>query len=676
MREYQVKDMMRLPVWPYRGCSFLRSLLVGFFLIACAFPLSGCGLLSKDTDIGATAADSGKGPDPEWQPQPVSYTTAIKVEGEPQSLAGKMEDLSQLKSLREEPPDGMLALERRARMDQETAVKLLHSQCYYDGEARIFIDDKTSPVKVTLTLVPGKIYTVGGADVVYEPAPVIPDAFKNRERSAGFWGLEKEKLPPPDFPSTVPGIEIGKPVIADHMLAQVKKIPENLRKTGYPLAAIKDSLYTLNKPERQLNARIIINPGSPALMGNVIVKGAKDVNPDYLKKLMLWKPGLEPWDDTLLQDYANNLRALGIFRSVETAPEVADLKHDAAGERGGAAILPVEVTVVEGPMRSVSASARYDTDTGFGVEGTWEHRNLFGNGEKLSLDAPISQQVYGLKAHFEKPAFYDRDMKLWADGAALWQDTDAYEQNSVRGELGLERRLDPRWTANVSIFGEGGSLKDNEHEEKPYGVLSPRGRLRYDGRNNILNPSSGFELDFNLSPFAGYYEESFGAFAGKLSASAYYAPLGRKNDGQIDNKIVLAGRVEAGGMPGASSLRSIPASLRYYAGGAGTVRGYAYQAIGPRDSEGDPLGGRSYQVVNLEARYMVTENIGIVPFLDGGMVYRDEYPRIFGDMDWGLGLGLRYYTPIGPVRLDVSTPLHQIDGDPPVQFYISIGQSF
>ena len=106
------------------------------------------------------------------------------------------------------------------------------------------------------------------------------------------------------------------------------------------------------------------------------------------------------------------------------------------------------------------------------------------------------------------------------------------------------------------------------------------------------------------------------------------------------------------------------------------MRGYSYQAIGPRNDKGDPSGGRSYQIVNLEARYKITDEIGIVPFLDGGMVYEDALPQIFGDMRWGAGLGLRYYTPIGPVRLDVATPLNPVDGDPPLQLYISIGQSF
>ena len=197
--------------------------------------------------------------------------------------------------------------------------------------------------------------------------------------------------------------------------------------------------------------------------------------------------------------------------------------------------------------------------------------------------------------------------------------------------------------------------------------------MRRDTRNNVLNPSEGTQLAVNVKPYTGFYGESFTVFSGTVAASGYYAPF--RKDGKPDDKLVLAGRVEAGMLTGAG-LHGIPAALRYYAGGAGSVRGYAYQSLGPRDTSDDPLGGRSYQLVNLEARYKITDDVGIVPFLDGGMVYRDELPQIIGDMNWGAGLGLRYYTPIGPVRLDVGVPLQPIDGDPPVQIYVSIGQAF
>lgn len=637
--------------------------------------LSGCGLLAKDTDKGAAMADAGTEGEAMWEGEPVPYKVKITVKDGPAYLEGKMKDLSQLISLEKEYPDSMLALERRAIADKETAEKLMRSQCYYDGVAEYSLDDKLKPVVVTLTLIPGSQFTVGHADVIYEPEPVIPEEFLHRVRETGFWGLEKEALPSPQFPKTVPGVETGQPIVADEMLKAVEEIPSNLRLTGYPLAKITQSVYSLDKPKRQLNANITVNTGPPAYMGDIVIHGDKSVSETYLRRLVPWQPGKEPWDGQLVEDYANHLRSLGLFRSVEVKPVKADMASK-SGNKKGAIVLPVDVVLAEGYQRSISFSARYDSDTGLGVESQWEHRNIFHSGDKLQLNGMLSQEESGIKAHFEKPAFLDRDNTILADAAALWENTDAYQQQSVKGQLGINRHLARHWWGGLSMFAEGGNLKDNEHDYHAYGVISPRGGLRYDGRNNKLNPSSGTEMELKFEPFSGYYEQSFGAFAGSVSLAGYYAPLGKKPDGKIDDAIVLAARVEGGGMPGASSLRSIPSSLRYYTGGAGSVRGYTYQSIGPRDSEGDPLGGRSYQVVNLESRFMVTENIGIVPFLDGGMVYRDELPQIFGDMDWGVGLGLRYYTPIGPVRLDVATPLHRIDDDPPVQFYISIGQSF
>lgn len=633
-------------------------------------------MFNKDTDEGAAAADAAKGEEAHWEGDPISYKTDIEVEGKAGNLESRMRSLSQLEQLAKELPDSMLALERRALQDQETAIKLMQSQCYYDGEASYRINSDVKPVLVTLILKPGIQFKVGETNVIYQPAPIIPIAFKNRVRETGFWGLEKEKLPPPAFPEQIPGIALGEPVIADDMLKAVQAIPEKLRNTGYPFAKLVSSEYTLDKPKHLLNARIVIDPGSPAYMGKVLISGEKEVSPQYLRKLVPWRPGLEPWDASLLESYANRLRGLGLFRSVEVKPDPENIQDDEDYERNGAIVLPARVEVVEGPWRSLSLNARYDTDTGFGVEGIWENRNLFHNGEKLRLDAPISQQEYGLKAHFEKPAFLNRRQMFFADASALWENTDAYKQQSVKGETGILRQLAQQWYGGFSLFGEGGSVKESGEKEKAYGFVSPRGGLRYDGRNNQFNPSSGGMMDFRLKPFAGYYESEFSGLAGTLSLTGYYAPMGKRPDGQINDDIVLAGRMEGGAMPASSPLEKIPPTLRYYTGGAGSVRGYTYQSIGPKNEDGDPKGGRSFQVVNLESRFMVAENIGIVPFLDGGMVYSTEFPQIIGDMDWGTGLGFRYYTPIGPVRLDVATPLHRIDGDPPIQFYISIGQSF
>lgn len=657
----------------------LRSMVL-LLLTLC---LCGCGLLQPKPDefMPEQAQEQQEALEAAWRGAPVPYALSIKVESGPSSLEGKMKSVSQLAQLAHEPPDSMLALERRARADADTAVRLLHSQCYYDGSASFSFDEAVKPVRVTLTLVAGPRYTLGRADVGYEPAPDVPAPFKNRRRAVGFWGLQTRAVPPPSFPAVLPGVTVGKPVVADALLSAVEALPEKLHTRGYPLAAVSQARYTLDSEKKQVNADIIINPGPPALMGSVDVTGNKGVNAAYLQRLIPWTPGESRWNTERMDDYANHLRGLGIFRSVEVRPKEELLAEKDGTDKNGAlprskdglAVLPIEVTVSELPFRSVGGSARYDTDTGFGVEGFWEHRNLFGNGEKLVVSAPIATQVQGIKAAFEKPAFLVREQRLLASGSTLREDTKAYKSTSASAAAALERRLSRLWWASLGAGGQSGTIKEDDRKEQFYGYMGPRASVRRDSRNNVLNPTRGSEITLKANPNTGFYGESFTVMAGSLEASGYYAPF--RKDGRPDDKLVLAGRVEAGAMTGAD-MRNIPASLRYYAGGAGSVRGYAYQAIGPEDKSGDPLGGRSFQVINLEARYKITEDVGLVPFLDGGMVYRDEVPRIIGDMDWGAGLGLRYYTPIGPLRLDVGFPMQPRDGDPPVQIYVSIGQSF
>ena len=647
-------------------CLAVLQLLAALSLLACA---GGCGLLARAPVEEPAQASAGL--EGEWQGKPVPYKVRIRVHDGPEALAGQMKAASQLVQLTREPPDSLLALERRARADTASAASLLHSQGYYDGAASFEMARDASPVSVVLTLSPGRRYNLGRADVYYDPAPVVPQFFRNRQREVGFWGLETEPVPPPSFPSVLPGAAIGKPAVADDLLAAVNALPEALRRQGYPLAAVADTSYTLDREGGRLNADILVRPGPPALMGRIEVRGASEVSAEYVRRLAPWNTAEEPWNADMVEDYANTLRALGLFRTVAAKP-LEDQLAAGAG-RDGAAVLPLEVTVAEAPFRSVGASARYDTDTGLGVEGMWEHRNFFGNGEKLTLTAPVATETQGLKAAFEKPAFLAREQKLLASGSTLHEHTSAYEKMAGSGSGDVERRLSRQWWGSAGLGGESGSIKDNEQDPKGYGFFGPRVGLRRDTRNNVLNPSDGSELAVKLKPYTGFYGEAFNVMTGVVSASGYYAPF--RKDGLPDDKLVLAGRVEAGGLAGAG-LRTIPASLRYYTGGAGSVRGYAYQSLGPRDHKDEPLGGRSYQVVNLEARYKITDDFGIVPFLDGGMVYRDELPRVIGDMSWGTGLGFRYFTPIGPVRLDVGFPLQPIDGDPPVQIYVSIGQSF
>ncbi len=633
-------------------------------------------------------------------PSGPNHATDIPADAADEELLSLMRSNSGLEQLLAQPPDSMLGLERRARSDRDVALKAMRSLGFYDGRVRFHLDKDSSPVKVLFDLLPGTRYTVGALDIAYEPEPVVPDTFRNRTITTGLFWKEEHKLPPPSFPARIRGLKEGMAVSAGAILDAVEKWPNRFKNYGYPFAHVSSSRYFLDKEHHSLTVRTKLDPGPAATMGEVRFSGLENVGEEYLRRLIPWKPGT-PWSDRMMERYRNSLLETGLFRSVDLRPLRLDELESSTQEKpaenkarpedsvkGESSLsapaspplvlpsspfdppleLPVAVDLGEMAFRTVGASLRYSTDKGMGIQGSWEHRNFFGNGEKLTVAGTVSEDEQGVKLDFKKPAFLRADQSLIADGHFGRKITDAYTAREASIAAGLERKLAPFWWGSArGGFVQGEIDEGYGTEEYDYAFMDFG--IRRDTRNNPLNPTRGSRLVLALAPYEGHYlSESFTAFMPRVDFSTYYKPF-RKD------WLVLAARVAAGGMFGARSTE-VPATLRYYVGGGGSVRGYAYQAIGPRNSRNDPEGGTSFQEINLEMRFKVTENIGIVPFLDGGMVYESAQPDWGKDLDWGAGIGLRYFTPVGPLRLDFGVPLTKIPGEKNYQIYISLGQSF
>ena len=189
--------------------------------------------------------------------------------------------------------------------------------------------------------------------------------------------------------------------------------------------------------------------------------------------------------------------------------------------------------------------------------------------------------------------------------------------------------------------------------------------LSYDGSNDLLDPTRGFRLSGRLSPEISLEGKAFGYARMQVDASAYKS---------VAKGTVLAGRIRLGTIAGAPRDAIAP-SRRFYAGGGASVRGYGYQDIGPRDPNNDPVGGRSLAEFSIEARVKTFGNFGVVPFFDGGNISTGLLPS-FGALRYGAGLGVRYYSNFGPIRIDVGTPVNPAPGDPRVAVYVSLGQAF
>ncbi len=589
----------------------------------------------------------------------LAYTVEITAPEDTGKLADEMRSNSQLLWLDDQIPDSRVALERRMLADVETAEKILRSQGYYEGKIRRDITWDTRPVLVRIHFEPGPRTTTGRTRIVYR---------RTHPAAGGEPSLDDEKVFPPDLAAF--GLSEGSPATAEAVLAAVKGITAHLERHGYPQGRVIDTDYVVITSTRHLRATVTVDTGPFVRMGGIRAEGAPNVSESYLQRMVPWENGA-PWNAASIQKYRTALQETGLFSLIDIQPDIVPETTDAGSPEPDDDILPVLLTLKEAPTRTVSGGARYSTDNGFGVMGAWEHRNLFGGGERLRVSAPIAEDLQMISLSFRKPEFGRHDQHFVAEAEGRNETTDAYDQTAGYLAAGIERRFGGdwrNWWGSVRVSAEAGEINDHLQGRRTYALFGLPLGLRRDTTDDMFNPTKGTRLSLNVTPYTGFHDGPLTTVRTRLDASGYL----KVTD---SNRLVLAARAGVGSLTG-ESLAKIPASLRFYVGGGGSVRGYEYLSIGPENADGDPTGGLSFTDVSLEARFRIGENFGIVPFIDGGMVYDDEMPKFGKDMEWGVGLGFRYYTSIGPVRLDVAVPLQDRDNQKSFQLYLSLGQAF
>ncbi len=559
---------------------------------------------------------------------------AVDISAPEADLKKSLQAVSILIRLQDDPPTDKLGLDRRILYDLDEARRILQSDGYYAGSVVSEVDDRTRPVTVRIRFDPGPVYHVAAMKIQYSPPP-------------SEW---------PEAPASLAdvGLKPGQQARAADILDAVDKVSDSLKDNGYPFAVLEKERYVVDHATRTLDADIVFNPGAFATMGKVQPHGSETVDDDYFARMRNWTIGA-PWNESVLAAYQEQLAGQGLFRSVVITPS-----ETSEGSRRD-----VVVQAADAPQRTVSGGIRFDTDRGPGAQTAWENRNIFGSGERFRVEGEWWKDMQVARATFRRPGFLRRDTDLVAESWVRNESTDAFDQTAAWAGAGLDRRFWKIWVGSLRGTVEGGTLSTRRAARSEYFMLGLPVSVRRDSTDNLLNPSRGSRLGLSFAPYSGTFHGDFTATVTRADGSAYY-------DLSDDGRFILAGRLAAGTV--SKDGRAIPSSLLFYSGGGGSVRGYAYQSLGPQDRDDDPLGGMSMLETSLEMRLRLTETIGIVPFLDGGNVYNGSWPEL--DMRWGAGLGLRYYTSIGPIRFDVAAPLNKRSQDAPWQVYISIGQSF
>lgn len=594
------------------------------FILAAALFLTGCGADSGGLDL----------PIPGFGGDGMRYEVLLEGDIE-RDLRKKLEDSSQLVALIKEPPQSNAALRRRVNSDVDGLRAVLRAEGYYGGNIVARTDDEADPIKITVVVTPGPRYEIGEYrfDYIGEVGELAMDA-------------------------TAFGWKPGLPARGESIVAIEQSLLDHLRQTGRPKAAIADRKVVVDHDSATMRVTLLVDPGPAAVFGPLAIDGLEKVDEDYVRYVLEWPEG-QRWDERELDKARRKLANTNLFRTIHLR-RAANI--DADGQMG------VTASVEEAKHRTLAVGINYSTDEEFGGELSWEHRNLFGRQERLRLSAEGSGVRQQATADFRKPHFLSRNLTFVANVTGRAQQTDAYDERTGAGFAGLEKKLAEIWTLGIGVSGEY-SLIDDDGVESTYAIVGIPIHGGRDTTDDLLDPTRGTRIRLSATPYFATIEQDVNFAVLEAEASAYVG-LGK------DDRVVPAVRVRAGTITGANTL-DIPITKRFFAGGGGSVRGYEYQKAGPLDVDGHPVGGISVLETGLELRWRVTDSFGIVPFVEGGNVYDQQTPDFGQDLFWAAGLGLRYFTIAGPIRLDVATPLNGRDGiDDEYQIYVSLGQAF
>jgi translocation and assembly module TamA len=569
-------------------------------------------------------------------------------------LDQQLQEASNMISLQKIAPVGPFALIARAKEDQERFIQVLHSLGYYKSTVilRIAGHPLDDPDLLSWLI----------AAPANKPVPVY----------VGFTLGSRFHLRTIKIAGNAPQeaqdwlkLRAGGGALAGDVLAARERLLNALREQGYAQAKVAEPIATLREEIDAIDVLFQVESGAKAVLGEIKVNGLKKLNAAFVKKRLTIATG-QRFKPTAIETAQQDLMGLGVFSSVRTQ---VDKQLDEQGRE------PVVIDVIERPQHAVNMGAAYSTDLGGNFSGAWLHRNLFGNAEQLKLTAALTQLGgnsttgigYKVGAAFIKPDFLTRDQSLLLGVDALKQSLIAYDETAVMFHMTLNRKLATHWHGSFGIAAQQMQISQ-ENVTRDYTLLSLPLTLKYDSSNSLLDPTQGVIATASVTPTQSFANTGNKPFVlAQVSASSYW-DLGEAGR----SVLALRGMV---GVSGGVSQFGLPPDQRFYAGGSSSVRGYKYQSVGPAFADNTPQGGTAMAAGSVELRHRILDNYGVVLFADAGQVSVDAFP--FSNL-WqiGAGIGVRYYTSFGPIRVDVALPVNPQPNSGSFEVYVGLGQAF
>ena len=603
-------------------------------------------------------------------PQPYRVEIASVGEGEIDSAVKATSDLLSLRKTAPVSPFGLIA---RARSDVDRLKTALESFGYYQSGVTIKIDGtpvsnpiladmlsalpKGQEAQVAIGFTLGPLYHLRRIDIDGD----LPEEVRNSL-----------------------GLTPDQPAVAATVLAGGARLLNALQERGYAFAKVDPPVAYEAADAPVLDVRFPVEMGPKVNIGAVRIEGLKRVHEPMLRARLRLHTG-DSDSASAVERARRDLLALGVFGQVSLTVGTA------VDDTGG---VPVTFQVRERPRHAVAVKAAFSSDLGGSGGVTWTDRNVFGNAEQLSLAASVinlggsntTGVGYDTSAKFTMPDFGRRDQSLQFTVGALKQSLQAYEQVARTSTVTLTRKISSFWSASI-----GGATTDEQITipklpTQNYTLFALPLNVALDSTSlasPLEDPRRGFRASLNIAPTFALGHPNATFIISQVKVATYFdlnhfLPTD-------PGRTLLAARVLAGRAAGAGET-SLPPDQRFYAGGSDTVRGYAYQSVGPKypansPDAGLPIGGTAIEAGSLELRQRFGTSLGAAVFVDAGQVSA-SLNAVPNEFRIGVGAGIRYFTPIGPIRLDVAVPTTRAAGDrltrgyAAFEVYIGLGQAF
>lgn len=556
----------------------------------------------------------------------IRYSVNFEGLEDPDALK-ELRSISQLISLRKKPPSSLNSLRFRAESDLPDFLKVLKSLGYFEATVDFSIEESTFDYAVTIKIEPGPLYTIESYEI---------------------YGVRLEEFPCLN----------EEPADTKIILEQEGALIALLAEKGYPFAEIKQREIIADGATKKVKIVVTIDPGPIAHFGDTSIVGNTCVRTAYIEQRIPWCIG-DIYNSTLVNEVQEMLMDSGLFCSVYVS-------HDKALDLSGK--LPMRIALEETKHKSVGLGISYLTTYGPTLSFGWENRNASGMGRQINIQGDIGQRGNSGLISYHIPDFRTLGQNYTIQAQANYDKIKAYHDQCYT----FLNQYDRQFGDNI-FFSIGAEVEylivRNSVQNGRFVLFDVPIYLRFSNVADPLNPLSGGRIEIEAYPTINFMKSTHFYYQQQVTFCSYL-PIWNQE------VFILAQRFTLG-FTLSNGLSVVPVPKRFLGGTEDNLRGYKYMTVSPLAKDRKPIGGRSAIYYTIEPRFRISKSLGIVPFFDLGNVYLDAWPNFGGKWRKSLGIGLRYFSFVGPLRFDLAFPLNPRRGiDPKWWVLVSLGQTF